>query len=58
MLSPRALVDDVRTLCKLIDELSLLPIEDTSQNTVIYEALSYMHQIFLPTLLSHNIAYF
>jgi hypothetical protein len=28
MLSPRLLADDVRTLCKLIDDLSLLPTAD------------------------------
>jgi hypothetical protein len=48
-------------LCKLIDRSSLGvgPAElKQSQNTVIYEALSYLHNTFLPTLLNPSLLNF
>ena len=58
MLSPRMLAEDIRTMCKMIDEMAVLPREDAGQNTVIYETCAYMHQVFLPTVLNHNITFF
>ena len=45
-------------MCKMIDEMAVLPREDAGQNTVIYETCAYMHQVFLPTVLNHNITFF
>ena len=58
MLSTRLLAEDIRTLCKLIDDLSLLPTADAGQNTVIYESCAYMLKVFLPTLLDHYLPFF
>ena len=58
MLSARLLADDVHTLCKLIDDLSLLPTADAGQNTVIYESCAYILKVFLPTLLDHYLPFF
>jgi hypothetical protein len=62
MLNPKSLSEDLRELCKLIDDKSLIgssvDSKHTSPNTIIFECLSYIHTTFLPTLLQHNISYF
>lgn len=56
MLSPDILANDLLSLCKLIDDYSLL--ESSSSNIIIHDSLAYIANTFLPNLLQHNIAYF
>lgn len=58
MLSPKLLAHDLHELCRMIDELSLMSnAEGGSRNTVIYEALSYIHLAFLPNVLKQYLPF-
>ena len=52
MLSPSSLAKDLRLMCKLIDEDSLLE-EGTAAYTV-HDCLAYISRTFLPTVLAEK----
>ena len=52
MLNVRLIADDLRELCRLVDEQSVQTgAEVPDPNVVIYESLAYIHNTLLPTLI-------